>query len=66
MSAASDELCEHGVSTEEFCEPCRHHPAEEWAGYPVTICAWEVVPWPCEYERNRRAAAGVSTRRTER
>jgi hypothetical protein len=47
--------CPHGVSYAEFCEPCAHTPAEDWVGYPMTVCSWEMVPWPCEYERARRS-----------
>lgn len=57
----SGERCEHGVSFEDFCEPCAHHPIQEWVGYPMTACAWELVPWPCAFERARRASGATGT-----
>jgi hypothetical protein len=24
-----------------------HYPAEEWVGYPITICGYCMVRWPC-------------------
>lgn len=54
------EDCEHGVSTEDFCPDCAHHRAIEWVGYEMAICAYEIVPWPCDYELARRKRESVS------
>ena len=55
---ADAERCEHGVDYAEFCEPCRHHPQEEWVGYPMTICPWCQERWPCAWSRANVTAAG--------
>ena len=40
--------CEHGVDYSEYCDSCAHRPVEEWVGYPMTICARCIKPWPCK------------------
>lgn len=40
--------CEHGAFFSDFCALCAHQPVEEWAGFPVTICQFCGVPWPCD------------------
>lgn len=38
----------HSDTDSVECNVPIHEPAEEWCGYPITICSYCGVPWPCE------------------